>query len=149
MKVQHWSKETPPPGGISYSLSSQIKNREEEDPSWRTNPKIDQFRGWFLASLYASEILTVQGNKDDSYVRTKRTCTASCCASKWRWYGRQDKFNMHHKTHAGGNVLFVVSVNRVKNGSKLGYCSLCTSAPMTLMRLWSLKRQLALAGIHV
>jgi len=27
-----WSKETPPPGGVSYLLCSLIKNTEEEDP---------------------------------------------------------------------------------------------------------------------
>jgi len=48
MKVQHWSKETPLPGGVSYLLSSQIKNREEEDPPWRTTPEIDQFWGCFF-----------------------------------------------------------------------------------------------------
>ena len=43
-----WSKEPPPPGGVSYLLCSLIKNREAEDPSWRTTPKIDQFWGWFF-----------------------------------------------------------------------------------------------------
>ena len=43
-----WSKETPPPGGFSYLVCSLIKNREEEDPPWRTTPKIDYFWGWFF-----------------------------------------------------------------------------------------------------
>ena len=100
---------------------------------------------------HASEILTVQRNGDYSYVRTVWTCTASCCASKVRWYGIKDKFSMQHKTHAGGNASFIETVNRSKNRSKLGYCSLCTSAPMTLMRLGNmpLKRHLAYAGIHI
>jgi len=42
-----WSKEPPHPGGVSYLLCSPIKNREEEDPPWRTTPKIDQFWGSF------------------------------------------------------------------------------------------------------
>jgi len=37
----------PPPGGVSYLLCSLMKNWEEEDPPWRTTPKIDQFWGWF------------------------------------------------------------------------------------------------------
>jgi len=36
-------RKNPPPWGVSYLLCSLIKNREEEDPSWRTTPKIDQF----------------------------------------------------------------------------------------------------------
>ena len=43
-----WSKETPPPGGLSYLLCSLIENRGEEDPPWRTTPKIDQFWGCFF-----------------------------------------------------------------------------------------------------
>jgi len=43
-----WSKEPPPQGGFSYLLCSLIKNPEEEDPPWRTTPKIDQFWGWFF-----------------------------------------------------------------------------------------------------
>jgi len=97
---------------------------------------------------HASKILTVQRN-GDSNVRTMWTCTASCCATKGRWYCRKDKFNKHHKTHAGENALFVETVNRAKNKAKLGYCSLCPSAPMTVMRLVDMKRHLASAGIHV
>ena len=36
------------PGEVSYLLCSLIKNREEEDPPWRTTPKIDQSWGWFF-----------------------------------------------------------------------------------------------------
>jgi len=36
-----WSKETIPPGGVSYLLYSLIKNREIKDPPWITTPKID------------------------------------------------------------------------------------------------------------
>jgi len=45
-----WSKETQChlPRGGSYLLCSLIKNREKEDPPWRTTPKIDQFWRWFL-----------------------------------------------------------------------------------------------------
>jgi len=66
---------------------------------------------------YASEILTVQWNGDDSIVKTMWQCTASCCTSKGRWYGRKDKFTAHQKIHAGGNATFVKSVNRTKNGA--------------------------------
>jgi len=38
----------PPLGEVSYLLCSLIKNREEEDPPWRTTPKIDQCWGWFF-----------------------------------------------------------------------------------------------------
>ena len=98
---------------------------------------------------HASEILTVQWNRESS-VETRWTCTASCCATKGRWYGRKDKFNMHHlKKHAGGNASFVETVNKAKNGTKVGFCSLCPSARMTPMSLWNLKSHLASAGIHV
>jgi len=43
-----WSKEPPPPGGVSYLLCSLIKNREQEDPPWRTTHKMDQFWGLFF-----------------------------------------------------------------------------------------------------
>jgi len=43
-----WSKEPPPPEGVSYLLCSLIKNREEEDTPWRTTSKMDQFWGWFF-----------------------------------------------------------------------------------------------------
>ena len=43
-----WSEEAPPSGGVSYLLCSLIKNREEEDPPWKTTPKNDQFGGWFF-----------------------------------------------------------------------------------------------------
>ena len=66
---------------------------------------------------HASEILTVQWNGDDSIVKTMWQCTASCCTSKGRWYGRKDKFTAHQKIHAGGNATFVKSVNRTKNGA--------------------------------
>jgi len=69
-------------------------------------------------------------------------CTARCCASKGRWYGRKDKFKLHQKTHAGGNASFVKSVNKNENGTTLGYCSLCKSAPTTLMKLSNMKRHL-------
>ena len=96
----------------------------------------------------ASEILSVQWNGDNSYVQTTWTCTASCCATKERWYGRKDHFTAHHKTPAafpaGGNATFVKSVNRTKRGATLGYCSLSTSAPMTLMTTWNMKRHLTL-----
>ena len=91
---------------------------------------------------YASEILAVQWNGDDSLVKTMWQCMASCCISKGCWYGRKDKFATHQKTHAGGNATFVKSVNRAKNSTTLGYCSLCTSAPMTLMKHWQMKRHL-------
>ena len=91
---------------------------------------------------HASEILTVQWNGDDSNVRTMWICTASCSATKGRWYGRKDKFNMHLKTHAGGNASFVETVNRAKKSAKLGYCSLCTSALVTLMGTGNIKRHL-------
>ena len=91
---------------------------------------------------HAREIITVQWNGDDSYFQTMWTCTARCCASKGRWYGRHDKFKNHRKTHAGGNATFVNSVNRTKKGATLGYCSLCTSAPTTLMKLGNMKRHL-------
>jgi len=97
---------------------------------------------------HASETLTVQGHGGSS-VQTWWTCTASCCATKGRWYGSKDKFSMHHNTHAGGNALFLETVNRAKNGAKLGYCSLCPSAHMTLMKLGNMKRHLASADIHV
>ena len=96
----------------------------------------------------ASEILTVQWN-GDSNVRTMWTCTASCCATKGRWYVRKYKFNLHHKAYAGGNASFVETVNRAKNETKLGYCSLCPSAHMTLMKSGNMKSHLASAGIHV
>ena len=67
---------------------------------------------------------------------------ASCCASKGRWSSRKDKFTAHQKTHVGGNATFVKSVNRTKKGAIIGYCSLCTSAPMTLMKTWRMKRHL-------
>jgi len=91
---------------------------------------------------YASKILAVQWNGDDLIVKTTWQCTASCCISKGHWYGRKDKFTAHQKAHAGGNATFVKSVNRAKNGTTLGYCSLCTSAPMTLMKHWQMKRHL-------
>ena len=97
---------------------------------------------------HASEILTAQWN-GDSGVHTMWMCTASCCATKGRWYGRQDKFMLHRIQHACGNASFVETAIRVKNGSKLGYCSLCPSPPMTLMRLADMKRHLAPADIHV
>ena len=97
---------------------------------------------------HASEILTVQWN-GDSRVHTVWMCTASCCATKGRWYGRKDKFNLHRKQHAGGNASFVETVNRAKNGAKLGYCSLCPSAPMKPMKLWEMKKHLASAGICI
>jgi len=93
---------------------------------------------------HASEILTVQWN-GGSTVQNRWTCTASCCATKGRWYGRKDNFKVHHKTHAGGNASFVETVNRTKNGTKLGYCSLCPSAHMTPMKLGNMKRHLASA----
>jgi len=40
---QLWSKETLPPGRVSYWLCSLIKNPEEEDPPWRTTPKLINF----------------------------------------------------------------------------------------------------------
>ena len=91
---------------------------------------------------YASEILTVQWDGDNSNVQTMWTCTASGCASKGRWCGRKDKFTAHQKTHTGGNATFVKSVNRTKKGAILGNCSLCTSAPMMLMKTWRMKRHL-------
>jgi len=97
---------------------------------------------------HASKILTVQWNRE-SNVETRWTCTASCCATKGRWYGRKDKFNMHRKKHAGGNVLFVQTVNRAKNRTTLGFCSLCPSACMTPVTLGNLKSHLARADIHV
>jgi len=36
------------PGGICWLGAFQIKNREEEDPPWKTTPKIDQLWGWFF-----------------------------------------------------------------------------------------------------
>ena len=41
-----WSKEPPPPGGVSYTLCSLVKNREQEDPPRRTWYKF--FEGCFL-----------------------------------------------------------------------------------------------------
>jgi len=39
---------TPPlRGGFVFTMFL-IKNREEEDPPWRTTPKNDQFLGWFF-----------------------------------------------------------------------------------------------------
>ena len=93
---------------------------------------------------YASEILAVQWNGDDSMVTTRWQFMASCCTSKGRWYGRKDEFTAHQleKKHTGGNVTFVKSDNRSKNGTTLGHCCLCTSAPMTLMLQWQMKRHL-------
>jgi len=39
---------SPPPGGIFLLGDFQIKNPEEEDHTWRTTLKIDQFWGWFF-----------------------------------------------------------------------------------------------------
>ena len=97
---------------------------------------------------HASEILTVQSN-GGSGVHTMWMCTASCCATKGRWYGRKDKFNLHRKKHARGNASFVETDNKTQNRTKLGYCSLCPSPPMTLMKLGDMKRHLASAGIQV
>jgi len=46
-----YQKKPPPSGGISYLLYSLIKNQEEEEPPWRTTPKIDQFWGWFFRGV--------------------------------------------------------------------------------------------------
>jgi len=97
---------------------------------------------------HASHILTVAQNIY-SKVQTKWMCTAKWCAAKERWYGRNDNFRKYRKQHAGGDASFVETVNRTKNGTKLGYCSLCPSAPMTVMALSDMKRHLACAGIHV
>jgi len=43
MVLSKLTERNPPPGGVSYLLCSIIKNQEEEDPPWRTTPKIDQF----------------------------------------------------------------------------------------------------------
>ena len=48
MHTPLWSKETPPPGGVYLLSGFHIKNREEEEPPWRTAPKIDGFWGWFF-----------------------------------------------------------------------------------------------------
>ena len=58
-------------------------------------------------------------------------------------------FMLHRKQHAGGDASFVETVNRAANGAKLGYCSLCPSAPMKPMNLTDMKRHLASAGIHI
>ena len=104
---------------------------------------------------HASVILIAEQNGDsveqNGYykVQTKWMCTAKCCANKERWYGRSDKFGQHRKQHNGGDALFVGTVKRAKNGAKLGYCSLCPSAPMTVMSLQHMKTHLARADIHV
>ena len=50
---------------------------------------------------------------------------------------------------SSGNALFVETVNRAKDGTKLGYCSLCPSARMTPMKLGNMKSHLASAGICI
>jgi len=57
-----WSKTTPPPpGGVSFLLLGyfQTKNLEEEDPPWRTNPRIDQFWGCFGVETLSRETLSI------------------------------------------------------------------------------------------
>jgi len=80
----------------------------------------------------------------ESMVTNMWQCTASCCTSKGRWYGRKDEFTVHQNRHAGGNETLVKSGNSAKNGMLLGYRSLCTSAPMTLMDQWHMRRHLTL-----
>jgi len=58
---------------VAYGSSGHARNKEK-------NTKVRE---------YAREILTVQWNGDNSYVQVMWTCTASCCASKGRWYARK------------------------------------------------------------
>jgi len=50
--LQFDPKKPPPPGWVSCLLCSLIKNRKEEDPPWRTTPKID--RG-FLFTVFPDQ----------------------------------------------------------------------------------------------
>jgi len=43
--------------------------------------------------------ITAQWNGDSS-VHTVWMCTASCCATKGRWYSRKDNFKRHRRLHA-------------------------------------------------
>jgi len=41
----------PPPGGVFFVGCFQMKSLGEEDPPWKTNPTIDQFRGLFSVGV--------------------------------------------------------------------------------------------------
>jgi len=95
---------------------------------------------------HAIDILVAEPNG----VATKWVCQAKCCANKQRWCGKRDKFGQHCKSnHNGADASWIPTVIRTKNGTKLGYCSLCPSAPVTLMPATAMKVHLAQANIHV
>jgi len=104
---------------------------------------------------HAIDILLAEQNGDavnqngDCGVATKWVCTAKCCANRERWCGKRDKFGQHCKQHNGADASWIQIVMRAKSGSKLGYCSLCPSARMTVMSSKDMKIHLARANIHV
>jgi len=74
----HWSKEPPPPGGVSYLLCSLIKNPEEEDPprsTWNFLPVYHEM------AVYPDWVSILLPNSRANWVEPEQVIVAPSTAS--------------------------------------------------------------------